>query len=395
MANPLDLFWFIPTSGDVRYLGTEIGYRPAEPRYLREIAQAVDRLGFGGVLLPTGKNCEDSWVTAAALATATERLRFLVAIRPGNASPAFYARQAAALDRLSDGRLLLNVVVGGSAAELAGDGIFLDHDTRYAQADEFLTIWRRLMLGETVDFDGRFLQVKGGELSFPPVQKPYPPLWFGGSSEAALDLAAGHVETYLTWGEPVEQVAEKIGRVKARAAAKGRHVRFGMRIHLIVRRTEEEAWRAADELISHVTPAAIAVARQRLERDSDSEGQRRMSALHGFDRDRLVIAPNLWAGLGLVRGGAGTALVGDPETVAERLREYQAIGIETVIASAYPHLEEAYNVAELLFPALGIQSAPAHRHRSHAGQFGVRDLSKASVAEQPRNDAPLEVERVD
>jgi alkanesulfonate monooxygenase len=381
MAKPLDLFWFIPTSGDGRFLGTELGHRPADPRYLREIAQAADRLGFGGVLLPTGKSCEDSWITAAGLAAVTDRLRFLVAIRPGVASPAFYARQTTALDRLSNGRLLLNVVAGGSSAELAGDGIFLDHDTRYAQADEFLTIWRRLMSGDSVNFNGQFLKVQGGQLSFPPVQVPHPPLWFGGSSEPALDLAASHVDTYLTWGEPLAQVAEKIQRAKTKAASKGRRLQFGLRIHLIIRRTEDEAWRAAHELISHVTPEAITAARQRLEHESDSEGQRRMSALHGFDRDRLTIAPNLWAGLGLVRAGAGTALVGDPKTVADRLREYQAIGIETVIASGYPHLEEAYNVAELLFPFLGIHPEQARGHRTHSGKFGTKDLSKPLVAE--------------
>jgi alkanesulfonate monooxygenase len=210
------------------------------------------------------------------------------------------------------------------------------------------------------------------------VQKPHPPLWFGGSSDAAIDLAADHVDTYLTWGEPVSQVAEKIARVRARSAARGRRVRFGLRIHLIVRRTEAEAWDAAETLISFITPEAIAAARERLETESDSEGQRRMSALHGFDRNKLLIGPNLWAGLGLVRSGAGTALVGDPETVAARLREYQDIGIETIIASGYPHLEEAYNVAELLFPVLGVASNETKRHRTHAGEFGMRDLSEPS-----------------
>jgi alkanesulfonate monooxygenase len=176
---------------------------------------------------------------------------------------AFYARQTTALDRLSNDRLLLNVVAGGSSAELAGDGIFLDHDTRYAQADEFLTIWRRLMSGDSVNFNGQFLKVQGGQLSFPPVQVPHPPLWFGGSSEPALDLAASHVDTYLTWGEPLAQVAEKIQRAKTKAASKGRRLQFGLRIHLIIRRTEDEAWRAAHELISHVTPEAITAVRQR------------------------------------------------------------------------------------------------------------------------------------
>ena len=371
--KPLDLFWFIPTSGDGPYLGTQDRHRPADFRYLREIATAVDRLGFTGVLLPTGRGCEDAWITATALATATERLRFLVALRPGVATPAFFARQAAALDRISQGRLLLNVVVGGDPAELAGDGVFLDHDTRYAQAAEFLTIWRRLLAGDTVDFEGDFLKVKGGKLSFPPVQRPHPPLWFGGSSDAALDLAADQVDTYLTWGEPLEQVAEKIAAAKARAAARGRTLRFGMRIHLIVRETEEEAWRVAERLIRDVSDDAIAEAQKKLADGSDSVGQQRMTALHGGRRDKLLVGPNLWAGIGLVRRGAGTALVGDPETVAARLREYQALGIETIIASGYPHLEEAYNVAELLFPALGIgaDGAQAGAHELHPGEFGA------------------------
>ena len=369
--KPLDLFWFIPTSGDGPYLGTQDRHRPAEFRYLREIATAVDRLDYTGVLLPTGRGCEDAWITATALATATERLRFLVALRPGVATPAFFARQAAALDRISQGRLLLNVVVGGDPAELAGDGVFLDHDTRYAQAAEFLTIWRRLLAGETVDFDGDFLKVKGGKLSFPPVQRPHPPLWFGGSSDAALDLAADQVETYLTWGEPLDQVAEKIEAAKARAAARGRSLRFGMRIHLIVRETEEEAWRVAERLIRDVSDDAIAEAQKKLAEGSDSVGQKRMSALHGGRRDRLLVGSNLWAGIGLVRRGAGTALVGDPATVAARLREYQDLGIETIIASGYPHLEEAYNVAELLFPALDIGSEKAGAHELHPGEFGT------------------------
>jgi len=379
--KPLDLFWFIPTSGDGPYLGTQDRHRPADFRYLREIATAVDRLGFKGVLLPTGRGCEDAWITATALATATERLRFLVALRPGVATPAFFARQTAALDRISNGRLLLNVVVGGDPAELAGDGVFLDHDTRYAQAAEFLTIWRGLLSGDTVDFEGDFLKVKGGKLSFPPVQRPHPPLWFGGSSDAALDLAADQVDTYLTWGEPLEQVAEKIAVARARAAARGRTLRFGMRIHLIVRETEDEAWRVAERLIRDVSDDAIAEAQKKLADGSDSVGQKRMTALHGGRRDKLLVGPNLWAGIGLVRRGAGTALVGDPETVAARLREYQALGIETIIASGYPHLEEAYSVAELLFPALGIgaDGEKAGAHELHPGEFGTGGRPKLTA----------------
>jgi alkanesulfonate monooxygenase len=353
-ANPLDFFWFIPTHGDGSYLGSENRQRPPDHGYFRAVAQAADRLGYPGVLLPTGRSCDDSWIAAAGLAPVTERLRFLVALRPGVVSPGYAARQTAALDRLTGGRLLLNVVVGGDPTELAGDGVFLPHDQRYDQAREFLRIWQDLLAGETVNFDGQHYRVEGGRLDIPPVQRPAPPLWFGGSSEAGQDLAAEMVDTYLTWGEPPAQVAEKVAAARARAAARGRTLRFGIRLHFIVRETEEKAWGAAEELISQVTDTQIERAQAQFTRTMDSVGQRRMAALHGGRRDRLVIGPNLWAGVGLVRRGAGTALVGTPAQVAERLREYQAVGVDTVIGSGYPHLEECYRVAELLFPELGL-----------------------------------------
>jgi alkanesulfonate monooxygenase len=352
--DPLDLFWFLPTSGDGRYLGTEAGHRPAEFAYLRDIAVAADRLGFAGALLPTGNNCLDGWTVGSALAPLTERLRFLLALRPGILTPALAARQAAALDRISGGRLLLNVVTGGLPKELAGDGLLLGHDERYQQTDEFLTIWRGLFDGG-VDFIGRHLTARNASLGqFDSVQKPYPPLWFGGSSLAGMDVAARHVDTYLTWAEPPALVAEKLDAVRARAAVQGRALKFGLRVHLIVRETDERAWQAADRLIARLSDATIAAAQKRLREESDSIGQRRQFELHGGQRDRLEVSPNLWAGIGLVRHGVGTALVGSSETVAARLREYQELGIGTVIASGYPHLEEAYRVAELLFPALGI-----------------------------------------
>lgn len=377
---PLNFFWFIPTHGDGTYLGTDHLSRRPEFRYFKQVAIAVDQLGFDGVLLPTGQSCEDSWITATGLATATERLKFLVALRPGVTSPAFAARQTVALDRLSNGRLLLNVVVGGNPTELAGDGIFLGHDERYAQGDEFLEIWRRMVSGETVDFEGKHYTVKGARVDFPPVQKPTPPLYFGGSSEAGQDLAARAVEMYLTWGEPLDQVAEKIESARKRAAALGRTLRFGMRLHFIVRETEEEAWAAADRLIAHISDEQIERAWKRFQDEMDSVGQKRQAALHGGRRDRLVVAPNLWAGVGLVRVGVGTALVGTPQQVAERLREYQALGIDTIIGSGYPHLEEAYRVAELLFPELGIGANAQGLRDQIANEFSVGAYGGSKLA---------------
>ena len=360
-ARPLDFMWFLPTGGDGRYLGSPLGQRRTDNHYLRQVAQACDDLGYGGVLLPTGRGCEDALVTAASVAPFTERLRFLVALRPGAVVPAEAARQFATLDRLTEGRVMVNVVVGGTPVDMAGDGIALGHDERYGHAGEFLDVWRGLMTGETVQHEGRHFTSRGGKLLFPPAQSPHPPLFLGGSSEPARQLAAEQLDGYLTWGEPPDGVAEKIADVRRRAAALGRTLRYGIRLHLIVRETEGEAWDAARGLIRHLSDDTIAAAQAKLTQESDSEGQRRMRALHGGSRERLEVSPNLWAGVGLVRGGAGTALVGDPATVAERIREYQALGIDTLIASGYPHLEEAYRCAELLFPLLKPEGATGRR----------------------------------
>jgi alkanesulfonate monooxygenase len=370
-AEQTDVLWFLPTHGDGRYLGSDVAARHVTLNYLGQIARAADELGYFGVLLPTGKSCEDSWVVASAMIPLTQRLRFLVAVRPGLQTPAAAARMAATFDRLSDGRLLVNVVTGGDPAELRGDGIFFDHSERYAVTDEFLTVWRQLMAGEKTTFKGEHIAVEGGKLLYPPVQKPYPPLYFGGSSDAGNRVAAEHIDVYLTWGEPPNDVAQKIAKARALAAERGRTLSFGIRLHVIVRETSDEAWRAADSLISKLDDEAIEKA-QKSFANFDSVGQKRMAALHGGRRDKLEVSPNLWAGVGLVRGGAGTALVGNPNEVAERMKEYMKLGIDRFILSGYPHLEECYRFAELVFPKLplkattGANLGPAH----HGGPFG-------------------------
>ncbi|MGV7029582.1 FMNH2-dependent alkanesulfonate monooxygenase [Methylobacterium symbioticum] len=371
-----DVFWFLPTSGDTRYLGTSDSGRAPSNAYIRQIAETADRLGYDGLLIPTGASCTDPWVTAASLVTVTRRIKLLVALRTSITGPTLGARQAAALDEALGGRLLLNVVPGGDATELAADGVFYDHDARYEAADEYLTVWKRLMAGETVDFAGRHIRVEGARNFHPAVQTPWPPLYFGGSSPAAHDLAARHVDAYLTWGEPVAAVAAKIADVRERAARHGRTVRFGVRLHVIVRETEAEAWAEADRLISRLTDDDIARAQKNYAR-MDSVGQARMAALHEGRRDRLVVGPNLWAGVGLVRGGAGTALVGSPEQVVARLEEYAALGVETFVLSGYPHLEEAIRFAELAFPLIAGKAPVTLRNSAQTGgAFDVRAAAR-------------------
>ncbi|MHC5611144.1 MAG: FMNH2-dependent alkanesulfonate monooxygenase [Nostoc sp.] len=382
----MQLLWFIPTHGDGRYLATATGGRAVSFPYLRQIAQAVDDLGYTGALLPTGRSCEDAWIVASTLVSLTRQMRFLVAIRPGLVSPGVAARMAATFDRLSGGRLLINVVTGGDPVELAGDGLHLDHDQRYELTDEFLTVWRAIASSEQANFQGDYFNIQDGKLLFPPVQKPYPPLWFGGSSLVAQKIAAKHVDVYLTWGEPPAQVAEKIASVRRLAEVEGRTLRFGIRLHVIVRETESQAWDAANDLIRYVDDEAIAYAQKAYAR-MDSEGQRRMTQLHHGNREALEISPNLWAGVGLVRGGAGTALVGDAQTVAARMLEYAALGIESFILSGYPHLEEAYRVAELLFPHLPLENLPAVEKQHVLSPFGEIVANEDFPKQQPQQRA--------
>jgi alkanesulfonate monooxygenase len=325
------------------------GQREASLDYLTQIARAADSLGYDGVLTPTGAHCEDAWIVTAALMAQTQRLKFLVAFRPGLVEPVLAAHMAATFQHLSQGRLLLNVVSGGSDAEQRAYGDWLSHDERYERAGEFLDIVRESWTGQELSYTGKHYQVEGAALRQP--LTPIPRVYFGGSSDPALELASRHADVYLSWGEPVSQAAEKIDQVRKLAADTGREVSFGLRIHVITRDTAQQAWDAADALIAGLSDEEIALGQQRL-RSVESVGQRRMLDLHGGSREHLQVAPNLWAGVGLIRGGAGTALVGSHDEVAERIAEYHAAGFDEFILSGYPHLEEAYSFGEGVIPLL-------------------------------------------
>ncbi|MFJ9519836.1 LLM class flavin-dependent oxidoreductase [Kitasatospora sp. NPDC101801] len=354
----LTAHWFLPTTGDSRQIvggghgstpGSAGGDRPPTVGYLGQIARTAEQLGFAGALTPTGAWCEDAWLTTAMLTQVTERLKFLVAFRPGLLSPTLAAQMAASYQNQSQGRLLLNVVTGGESTEQRAFGDFLDKEGRYARTDEFLEITGRLWRGERVDHEGAHLRVEGAELTRLP--EPVPEVYFGGSSPAAERVAARHADVYLTWGEPPPQVAEKIAGIQAAAAAYGRSPRFGIRLHTISRDTSGQAWAEADRLLAGMDPERIRRTQEALAR-SESDGQRRMRELHGGETGRLEVYPNLWAGVGLVRGGAGTALVGSHREVADRIAEYHELGIDEFVLSGAPHLEEAYAVGEGVLPLL-------------------------------------------
>jgi alkanesulfonate monooxygenase len=357
----VQLHWFLPTAGDSRDIvpaGDDPHHRAPDIEYLAAVAHAAEKFGFEAVLTPTGTWCEDSWVVTAALLRETRRLKFLVALRPGLVSPTLTAQMAATYQRVSGGRLLLNVVTGGDDSEQWRFGDWADKEARYARTGEFLEILRGAWSGTPKDFEGEHYKVAGATTHTPP--DPVPPIYFGGASEAAERVAARHADVYLTWGEPPEMVRERVERSRELAAAQGRELRFGIRLHVISRDRAADAWAETDRLLEVMDPKVVA-ATQRAMKLSGSVGQQRMAALHGGRTDGLVVAPNLWAGVGLVRGGAGTALVGSHEEVAERIAEYHDIGFDDFILSGHPHLEETYVVGEGLLPVLrraGLLRAP-------------------------------------
>jgi alkanesulfonate monooxygenase len=241
------------------------------------------------------------------------------------------------LDQLTRGRVLINVVTGGFPAELAADGDFTDHDERYVRSREFMQVVRKAWTEpKRWSHEGKHYRVENADVHPKPYQKPYPPFYFGGASDAAKDVGAAEADVYLLWGETLPMVRERTTDMRARAAAIGRTLRFGMRIHVVVRETEDEARAAAEALVSEI-PEGFQKMMDRHMSNSDSEGEKRQREL----REQEWLGPNLWAGIGKARLGVGTALVGSGENVAARLREYVDEGIDTFILSGYPHLEEA------------------------------------------------------
>ncbi|PXY23376.1 alkanesulfonate monooxygenase [Prauserella coralliicola] len=354
----MDVLWYL-TGPDGRYPWRQDGARPLNYAYFQQLARAVDHLGFTGALLATGTH--DAWVQGSALIPYTEQFQHLIAAHPQFVSPTLLAKMITTFDQFSQGRLRVNIV-NGDAKLMAQHGIHLSHDERYAYTDEYLTVLTRLLDGERVDFKGEHLHIVDGGLPLEPYQKPRPPLWFGGSSEAAHRVAAKHIDTYLSWGETPEQAEVKVRDVRKLAAGYDRadKIRFGIRLYVIVRETEQEAWAAAKDLYDRMDEKSI-IGAQDYVAGIDSVGQQRMSALHGghkpADLRELEIAPNLWSGIGLVRHGPGTALVGSVEQVLARIQDYRDAGIDVLIASGMPLLEEAYRFGELVLPHLPVSRA--------------------------------------
>lgn len=343
----IDFGWFLPTMGDSEVIGPPT--REPTIDYLVDVAKAAEASGFNFALIPVGTTCQDAWLVAALVGARTERLKFLVAMRPGFIAPTVAAKMSNTLDQQLKGRVLINVVTGGFPVELNADGDFLDHDRRYERTQEFMQVVRKAWtLGKGWDHEGRYYQVKGGFVFPEPYQKPHPPFYFGGASDAAKVVGAEEADVYLLWGETVDMVRERIEDMKRRAAAAGRELRFGLRIHVVARETDAEARAAAEALVSEI-PERFQQMMQKHHAGGESEGERRQRQLVAAAEDGWL-TEHLWSGIGQARLGVGTALVGSGESIARCLQEYIDLGIDTFILSGYPHREEAERFGKYVMP---------------------------------------------
>lgn len=349
----IDFGWFLPTMGDTETIGPPT--REATADYLTTVAKAAEDAGFVFMLVPVGTTCEDAWLASSVVAARTEKMKFLVAMRPGFIAPTVAAKMSNTLDQLTRGRVLINVVTGGFPHELAADGDFTEHDDRYVRTQEFMQVVRKAWLEPKAwDHEGKYYKVERGNVFPKPYQKPCPPFYFGGASEAAKVVGAEESDVYLLWGETIPMVRERIADMRERAAKIGRTLRFGMRINVVVRETDEEAYAAARNLIANI-PDRFQEMMQKHMQGSDSVGEQRQRELQTQEDEWL--GPNLWGGIGRARLGVGTALVGSGESVAARFREYIAEGIDTFILSGYPHLEEAQRFGRYVMPHFAGQAS--------------------------------------
>jgi len=346
-----EISWFSALcDDDYEFLGVPDPKLRSSWEHCRDIVQTADRNGFDNILLPSGYDLGiDSVSFAAGIATATEKIRLLLAVRMGEMWLPQLARQLATIDQMANGRLTINII----SSDIPGEK--LESAPRYQRTIEWMQVLRQLLNGESVDFQGEFVNLKLDPPRIRTVSGACPPFYFGGVSPAAKETAAAQADVFLTWPDTVASVGETITDMAERADKHGRTLKYGLRSHVIVRETEAEARAAADRLISKLDPEEGEKIRQK-SLDTASVGVSRQSDLREASADDGFVEENLWTGVGRARSGAGAAIVGDPDQVLAKLRAYQAVGVDAFILSGYPHIAECDLFAEHVLP--NIDHAP-------------------------------------
>jgi alkanesulfonate monooxygenase len=345
----LEFGWFLPTRGDTDNYGEPLKI-PASFEMFERVAVAAEAAGFEYMLVPVGHQCWDAWMTGALMIGRTKSMRMLVAARPSYINPVLLAKMISTCDQLSGGRISVNLIAGQSEAENVAEGVRWSKEQRYEIMDEEVTILKALWTQQgTTDFAGKYYTLKKAELTPKPLQKPYPKFYLGGGSGQAWEISAKHADVHLFWGDTVEQIVDNMKVLRGMAAKHGREndLGFGMRLQIVCREDEKDAWDAADGLVRHVTKErqeyirtyyAGSVANQRVQELARTKGD--------------LIAPNLWSGLSKARPGAGIAIVGNPEQCADTLQQFIDIGCHSFCLSGYLHDAECERFDRLVRPIL-------------------------------------------
>jgi alkanesulfonate monooxygenase len=345
--SPVEVSWFSALcDDDYEFLGVPDTRLQASWEHCRGIALTAEEYGFDNLLLPSGYSLGiDNVAFAAALAPLLRRMRLLLALRVGEMWPPQIARQVATLDRMLGGRLTINII----SSEMPGE--VLASAPRYARTVEMMDIIRTLLNGQALDYQGEFYKLKLDPPRLKTVSGRCPALYFGGLSEDAREAAAAGCDVYLMWPETLSGAKAIIEDMTARAARRGRTLKFGFRTHVIVRDTEEEAREAADRLLSRLDAKAGEAIRAK-SLDHASVGVRRQAELRETASSDGYAEENLWTGIGRARSGCGAAIVGDPDQVLRKIEAYRALGIDAFILSGYPHARECDLFGRYVLPRL-------------------------------------------
>lgn len=352
-SSPIEISWFgALCDDDYEQLGVPQADLRSSWFHCSEIVKNAEQLGFDNILLPSGYELGiDTISFASSIAPLIQNMKLLTAVRVGENWVPQLARQLSTLNQVLSGRLAINII----SSEMPGES--LDGPHRYRRTTETMRALRTLMNGERLDVDGEFLSLHVDAPRICKETSPAPAFYFGGLSDEARETAALDADVYLMWPDTEDEITSIISDLRTRAARHGRTLKFGYRVHVVVRDTEEEARNAAAHLISAVDAATGDAIRAR-SLDSTSVGVRRQAELRSSANEDGFIEPSLWTGIGKARSGCGAAIVGTPEQVIEKIRRYQAMGIEAFIFSGYPHVDEARRFAELVLPHL--QHGPLH-----------------------------------
>src|SRR6478735_7389318 len=344
----LEFGWFLPTAGDTTAYGLASAQIAPSLDLFDKVVGAAEAAGFEYMLVPVQTACWEAWISSAMMVARSKRIRMLVAARPSYINPVLLAKMISAFDQLSGGRICVNLIAGQSEAENASEGIRWGKEERYEIMDEEVSILKMLWTQHSVTFDGKFYKLDKAQIRPHPLQKPHPRFYLGGGSRQAWEISAKHSDVHLFWGDTYERIRSNMAEIRTMAAAHGREndIGFGMRLQIVCRETEEEAWDFAHGLVAHASEAQKAFVKERF---ATSEANRRVRELAAAGE---VIEKNLFTGITKVRPGAGIAVVGTPEQCADTLQDFIDLGCHSFCLSGYLHDEEAERFGKWVMPIL-------------------------------------------